>query len=128
MSRRKITSDWPTYEATLLEKGLDPADYIEEMQPKLADVEFFRPIMVFRSAEIAKIFWANMLSYAITIIDTEKFPMALGYACRNCQFAALCQARIYGYDEEVLFEDKFVRKASDPIGIVEEDLEVDIGE
>lgn len=128
MSRRKITSDWATYEQALIDAGLNPDDYRDEMQLKLADVEFFRPVMVFRSAEIAKMFWQNMLSYAITIIGTEHFPMALGYACRNCQFAALCQARIYGYDEGSLFEDKYVKKEEDVILIAEEDMEVDIGE
>lgn len=127
MSRRKITSDWMTYETSLILAGLNPDDYRDEMQPKLADIEFFRPLMVFRTPAITQIFWDNLLNFARTIIKTEHFPMALGYSCRTCPFAKLCTARIYGYDEGELFETIYIKEEDIPI-IEDDELEETIGE
>lgn len=127
MSRRSITSDWPTYEAALIEAGLRPEDYIDEMQPKLAKAEFYRPLMVFRTPAITQIFWDNLLVFARTIIKADKYPMALGFSCRRCAFAALCNARIYGLDTEALFEDKYEYLPQSKEIIIEE-LEENIGE
>lgn len=123
MSRRKINSDWPTYKAALIEAGLRPEDYEEEMAPKLADVEFYRPLMVFRTEQITQKFWDNLLKFARTLIKTDKFPMALGYSCRRCVFAALCNARIYELDTEGLFEDLY--EYVTPIEDLSEDEELE---
>lgn len=127
MSRRQITSDWPTYEAALIEAGLKPDDYAEEMQAKLAKAEFYRPLMVFRTPQITQIFWDNLLTFARTIIKTDRYPMALGFSCRRCAFAALCNARIYGLDTEALFEDRYEYLPETKSVIIEE-LEDNIGE
>lgn len=124
MSRRKITSDWTTYENELIANNLNPNDYRDEMQPKLADIEFYRPLMVFRSKEITQKFWDNLHEFARTITKTENFPMALGYSCRTCPFAALCTARIYGYDEEELFETRYIKE--EVISVIEDENEEEI--
>lgn len=103
MSRSKITCDWPTYSAALQAAGLDPADYQDEMGPKLADVEFFRPIYEFRTPAITKVFWDNFVAQAKHIMKAKLFPAAYGYNCRGCKFAQLCSARLIG-DDSMLFD------------------------
>jgi hypothetical protein len=107
MSRRKINSDWPTYEQALLENGLDPMDYIEEMRPKFDGVEFWRPLMVVRTLPITQKLWDNMVAYVYKISSTTVFPRALGYACRTCPFAALCHSELYDYDTEDLMTTRY---------------------
>lgn len=123
MSRRKITSDWQTYEDELILFGLNPDDYRDEMHPKLSEIEFYRPLMVFRTADITQIFWDNLIKFGLTITQTSHFPMALGYSCRTCPFAKLCTSRIYGYDETELFDTAYLK---DTIIAVDEDAEEDI--
>lgn len=107
MSRRKINSDWATYEQALLEAGLDPSDYVEEMRPKFDGVEFWRPLMVVRTLPVTQKLWDNMVAYVHKISGTTVFPRALGYACRTCPFAALCHSELYDYDTEDLMSTRY---------------------
>jgi PD-(D/E)XK nuclease superfamily protein len=107
MSRRKINSDWPTYEQALLEAGLEPSEYIEEMLPKFDGVEFWRPLLVVRTLPITQKLWDNMVEYVNKINSTTIFPRAFGYACRTCPFAALCHSELYDYDTEDLMSTRY---------------------
>lgn len=120
MSRQRIISDWPTYEVALLGAGLDPADY-EDMQEKLADVEFFRPLMVVRTPAITAVLWDNLIEQAQRIQAAQSYPRSYGYPCRFCQFSTWCQAELYGYDTEdlLLTQYEIVERVSE----VEEEQE-----
>ena len=106
MSRQKIITDWDTYKEALLVNGLDPSDYLD-MKDKLAEVEFYRPLLVVRSHEVTDLLWLNMIAHAERIDNETIFPRAYGYPCRNCPFNALCQAELYGYDLETVIEDRY---------------------
>lgn len=100
MSRRAIVSTWDLYKSELIAQGLDPADYIEEMAPKLAATEFFSPIEITRTGETLQRFWDNAEKFAINIGKQSEYPMALGYPCRTCNFQRLCAAKMMGYGIE----------------------------
>lgn len=106
MSRRAITTTWDVYEAALIEAGLNPDDYRDEMQNKLATVEFYRPILIPRTIDFAATFYENFKEQVATLqIMQERgiFPRVDGYACRTCPFNALCTAEVYKLDvEEVI--------------------------
>ncbi len=107
MSRRKIASDWPTYREALLLAGLEPDDYIDEMMPKLADTEFWRPLSVVRTLPVLEKLWDNLLEYVSQLTHTTRFPRAYGYSCRSCAFLDLCNAELYNYDTDELFETRY---------------------
>src|SRR5690606_14242325 len=50
MSRARIATTWEKYRQCVIDAGLDPDDYYEEMFPKL-NVEFVRPLIAFRGPE-----------------------------------------------------------------------------
>lgn len=120
MSRQAIVSTWAIYENALLEVGLNPDDYRDEMQPKLSGVQFFEPIRVTRLPVTTQNFWDNAVAFANVIANQTQFPMALGYPCRSCAFAQLCTARMMGYNEEELIEAAYEVRPSD-IRLIDEE-------
>lgn len=111
MSRQKITTDWATYEAALLDAGLNPDEY-QDMQDKLAGVEFFRPLMVVRTPEVTSLLWDNLIQQARRIAEARHFPYSFGYPCRQCAFADWCNAELYGYDREELLAVRYEMRES----------------
>lgn len=107
MSKKNITTDWPTYKQALLDAGLEPEDYIDEMLDKLADKEFYRPLSVVRSKKTQAKLWDNVLDYITQIETAQTYPRAYGYPCRNCQFLELCNAELYDFDVDSLFEGRY---------------------
>ncbi len=106
MSRQKITTDWPTYKAALIEAGLNPEDY-EDMAEKLSDVEWFRPLMVIRTERVTTALWENMVEHARRISEETRFPRSWGYPCQHCHFKEWCQAELYDYDTDELLEERY---------------------
>lgn len=107
MSRQKIITDWPTYRQALLDNNLDPADYQEEMEQKLATIEFWRPLIAFRQLNITQKFWDNFLEQGRSILTATVYPKVYGYACKGCQFAEWCRAELYDDDTGGLIPDKY---------------------
>lgn len=108
MSRAKITSTWEMYKDALLEAGLDPYDYEEEMKPKFAAIEYFRPVISFRQIDLLQKFWDNFIDQTRAILQKTVYPRAYGYACRACPFNDYCRAELYNDDMEELFETKYM--------------------
>lgn len=106
MSRRKIITDWFTYEKALLAEGLDPAEYAD-MREKLIEVEFYRPIMVIRTQAVTDALWSNMVEHARRISDEKRFPRSYGYPCRHCPFNLICQGELYGYDVDEIIASNY---------------------
>lgn len=97
MSRAKITSDWATYKAALLAEGLDPADYAD-MKAKLdADDAYWYLELVYTPSErmLASI-WEQFLLSVENINASERFPGAIGYPCRTCDYRDYCLAEFNG--------------------------------
>ncbi len=105
MSRAAIVSTWEIYKQALLDNGFDPEEYADEMEPKLASVQFFSPVEITRVQATTQRFWDNAIVFAETIEKQTAFPMALGYPCRTCQFARLCAAKMLGYGKEEALEN-----------------------
>lgn len=99
MSRAACATTWAVYRAALLECGLDPADYAD-MEAKLRGSKFFDPQIYTYSPETQRNFFAEFVRAALVIQTVVARPRALGYACRMCEFADLCDAYVRGYDED----------------------------
>lgn len=110
MSRRAIPTTWEIYRNALLNAGLDPVEYVDEMKPKLDAVEWFRPIEIMRNIGVTSRLWSNLVMQARRIQATTEFPKAYNRSCTMCDFQALCFSDLHGYDTEYLFDTLFVRK------------------
>lgn len=101
-SRRYIATTWGVYEASLIANGENPEDYIEEMKPKLSNVEFFKPTTFKVGLDTASILWDNMVNVANQAEAMSSPSGVYGYPCRFCTYKEICFAQIAGYDVEDL--------------------------
>lgn len=114
MSRARIATTWDVYKQALIQAGLNPAHYIEEMKPKL-DVPFFKLDRLFRNQ-----FYIN------NVWDQIILPMGKQWAkskvqfrnmhfmnCSGCWAREFCQAELRGEDVSFLLDTTYMN-ANDP--------------
>lgn len=112
MSRAYLACDWPTYEAALKAAKLNPADYIEEMKPKLEKYEWFKTLRQHRSLEECEAIWdqivvpvsARMAQDPQTIRRFVHQP----FGCSGCWARNFCLAELRGDDTDFLLETDFM--------------------
>ena len=107
-SRAKIKTTWQHYAECVSNAGGDPEEYREEMEPKLADIEWFRPTYEYRNEETVKRMWTQVVeptSMEVNRHHNQKLAVSNKYAkrvypwnCKMCQYRQLCQAELRDYD------------------------------
>lgn len=109
MSRDKgQNTDWLMYYQALLDSGLDPMEYIEEMKPSLDAKEFFRPLHTFRVPATLHHIWNNFVNQVTLLNEAQVFPQALSsYTCRGCTFRQWCSAKIDGLPTDDLIGEAY---------------------
>lgn len=111
MSRVRIATDWETYRAALLECGLQPSDYEEEMRPKL-DVAFFQRREVYRSMDEARRVWEDVVvPIAADMISSTRYRNLSPFSCSNCAYRRPCLGELRGYDSESMLRSGFRRRS-----------------
>lgn len=113
-SRAKIKTTWETYAACVAEAGQNPEQYRDEMEPKLADIEWYRPTMEYRNQETVKRMWDQVVvpaSWGVHRAYKGGNPKWLyPWNCKMCQYQSLCQGELRGYDtEEIKLREYTVR-------------------
>jgi len=114
LSKAKITTTWEIYRDTVIENGLDIADY-EDMKDKLKDVEFIRLSRAFRTHEELQRTWDTVFIRSVKQIKTQSTsfeppPRSIGFMnCNNCKFRDICIEDLKGRDTEDL-KNQFQRR------------------
>lgn len=112
ISRAKIKTTWDRYSQFCREHGNNPEDYREEMEPKLADNEFFRATYEYRNPQFVDSIWEEVIvptAYAVKSARTKKNRRSLyPWNCKMCQYHSLCQAEMRGYDAEAIRQREYV--------------------
>ena len=109
MSRALIKTDWETYKAALLEAGLNPDDYLD-MAEKLSTVEFFRPAKEYRTLDMVRRVWKEVIGLTAREIrrSTKIVVRNLGQrTCNGCAYRQLCLAELGGEDTEYIRETHY---------------------
>jgi hypothetical protein len=101
---------------------MDPADYAEEMQEKLADIEWFRATYEYRNPDTVSNIWNEIVvpaSYAVKSAHTNAkknrrnsrhmYP----WNCKMCQFQDLCLAELRNHDADFLRQTEYVKRSHD---------------
>lgn len=116
-SRAKIKTTWNVYREFCLANDLDPEDYREEMQEKLADIEWFRATNEYRNQETVERIWNQCVLPGAKAIKAAKkanadnFRSLYPWNCKMCQFQSLCQAELRGYDADYIRKNDFVKRS-----------------
>lgn len=118
MSRAKIKTTWKLYQDALINAGLDPTLYYEEMFPKLAEIEWFRETHEYRNKPTVDNIWKSIVipnSRAVKSAHSPKaknYPSMYPWNCKMCQYRDLCQAELRGYDVEFIKTSQYSKRLS----------------
>ena len=116
VSRAKIKTTWEMYSEFCRMNNIDPASYKEEMQDKLADIEWCRATYEYRNDETIKRIWAECVVPTTREVKKATNPKANNYRsmypwnCKMCQYQNLCQAELRGYDIEAKRLTEFTKR------------------
>lgn len=114
VSRAKIKTTWAKYRDFLLANGKDPEDYREEMEPKLADIEWYRATYEYRNVETVQRMWDECIvptAKAVKKAWKGGNPRFLyPWNCKMCQFRSLCQGELRGYDPEFIRMSEYTKR------------------
>lgn len=112
ISRAKIKTTWQHYAKFCAAQGVDPEPYREEMEPKLADIEWFRATYEYRNTETVKRIWNEVVVPASWGVNkawnAKNRRFMYPWNCKMCQYKDLCQAELRDYDANAIRVREFV--------------------
>lgn len=117
LSRAKIKTTWARFRIACARYAQDPADYEEEMAPKLAEIEWYRATREYRNAETVETIWSECVvpvSRAIAKArnpKTKKYRSLYPWNCKMCQFQSLCQAELRNYDANAIRLREYTKRS-----------------
>jgi len=111
MSRTAINTTWEVYEKTLLENGLNPAEY-DDMRVKLAENTFFKRMYIYRSQEHVKAYSKELAKKIWDMRRKKKhiYKSESVFNCGKCPYAELCLEQARGRDISYIIENNFQPK------------------
>lgn len=128
VSRAKIKTTWNKYRDFCLKNGIDPDPYEEEMQEKLADIEWYRVTCEYRNPETIKNIWDNVITPASRAVAKARNPKTKCYKnlypwnCKMCQYQSLCQGELRNYDVEAIKLREYTTRAENDNKVIDESI------
>lgn len=127
VSRAKIKTDWGTYAAYVESIGGDPAEYEEEMVPKLAEIVWSHATKETRNElTMGNAFDTIIHPTAYNISSSHKLiaagqrestrwkrrfaPCMFPWNCKTCGHLELCQAELRGYDADFIKKTEYKKR------------------
>lgn len=117
VSRAKIKTTWDTYHDFCLMHSIDPEPYREEMQEKLADIEWYRATYEYRNPETIDRIWRECVVPGAKQIKSAGGKKAVNFRsmypwnCKMCQYQSLCQAELRDYDVGAIKNAEYVTRS-----------------
>lgn len=108
VSKAKIKTTWAKYHQFCIDNDIDPAPYEEEMQEKLADIEWYRATYEYRNKETIENVWNNIVVPASRAVAKARSPKTkchkhlYPWNCKMCQYQSLCQGELRNYDTDAI--------------------------
>lgn len=119
VSRAKIKTTWEKYAEFCRKNGIDPEPYREEMQGKLADIEWFRATYEYRNPETVENIWKECVIPAARGVrmatgknKNDNFRSLYPWNCKMCQFQSLCQGELREYDTMAIRLAEYTKRGS----------------
>lgn len=113
ISRALIRCSWEDYARFCESKGQDPEDYREEMEPKLAGIQWSMETREYRNPEMLRTLWEKEVrgtAHEILKLQT-RYPRNISpMTCKMCQYQSLCHGEMRGYDTAGILEHEFRTK------------------
>lgn len=128
VSRARIATNWETYRKVVEEQGEDPAEYEDEMIPKL-DVKFYDLQFNYRGQEELSGIWLEIVvpsaERMATFVRDHLTPLRNfgSIYCGHCEFKEVCLAALRSHDTEYLLKTQFVRDEEMPDASIQQTAE-----
>lgn len=116
ISRAKIKTTWEHYKDFCKAHDVDPTDYEEEMQEKLADIEWCRPTYEYRNIETVENIWKDCVLPAAKSVRSaynkgvNNYRSLYPWNCKMCQYQSLCQAELRDYDADAIRQREYTKR------------------
>lgn len=116
VSRAKIKTTWQKFEHFCWEHSIDPEPYREEMQEKLADIEWFRATYEYRNWMTVENIWNECVIPAAKSVKAAHGVKAVNFRslypwnCKMCQFQSICQGELRNYDTEAIRAAEYTKR------------------
>lgn len=116
ISRAKIKTTWEHYAKFCEEHGENPEHYVDEMQEKLADIEWFRATYEYRNEETIQNIWKECVMPVAKSVRSaynkkaNNFRSLYPWNCKMCQYQSLCQAELRNYDAVAIKEREYTKR------------------
>ena len=116
ISRAKIKTTWEHYAEFCRQNGENPDNYAEEMQEKLADIEWYRETHEYRNEETVHEIWNACIIPVTKDLCRSRGKNAVNYRslypwnCKMCQYQSLCQAELRGYDVQAIKDREYTKR------------------
>lgn len=116
VSRAKIKTTWEKYAKCVTAAGGNPEDYREEMQEKLADIEWFRATYEYRNADTVDRIWEECVVPVARSLkaawgkNAVNFRSLYPWNCKMCQYQSLCQGELRDYDVEYIKNSEYSKR------------------
>lgn len=117
VSRAKIKTTWKKYAQFCLDHGVFPWEYREEMQEKLADIEWYRATYEYRNSDTVDHIWSQCVLPVAKAIKTARNASAVNFRsmypwnCKMCQYKSLCQGELRGYDTDAIRTAEYTKRS-----------------
>lgn len=128
ISRRKVSTDYPTLFRFLKESGYDPNDFREILIPLRKKSNFLRRYKLPRESTVTREIVLDQLATVKRIDETKRFVRNITRDCVRCPYHDLCRSELNGFDTKIMrktnfdiAEDDYTKDGS----IVEADEETD---
>lgn len=113
MSRAKIRTTWEDYKSHLEAARLDPEEYREEMQDKLADIVWDRQTKEYRNDLTLQQTWQQIIVPVVRQIASKRKKITYAmfpWNCKICHYNPICLAEMRGYDVDFIKEAAYMPK------------------
>lgn len=107
LSKRKISTDYPTVVRFLKANNYDPNDFKELLKPLYRRSPFLRRYRLPREKHVTLEILQDFLTTGIQIRDHKRTPRVITRDCVRCGYHDLCRADLNGFDTTSMRKHEF---------------------
>lgn len=113
ISKRKVSTDYPTLYRFLKREGFDPNDFKHILIPLSKKSDFLRRYKMPREAHVTKEVLLDGLATVKRIEETKRFTRNITRDCVRCSYHDLCRSDLNGFDTTGMRESMFTIEEED---------------
>jgi len=113
LSKRKISTDYPTLYRFLKENGYSPNDFAHILRPMMHQSDFLRRYKLPREAVVTREVLLDTLSVVKRIDETKRWTRTITRDCMRCSYHDICRSELNGFDTTLMREKNFTIQQED---------------